>query len=319
MKALSLFGFLFVLMWGCSQGQGPTGMPVGQEGLVQNPNQNAIPGVLSVQISPQDPTSADTLMAQVQDQTGGHMANHLRYQWLRDGSPISGAASSALASSNFNKGESISVQISDPKMNDPKATMVSEAVRILNSPPQILSISFNPSDPRSNQPIEVTVQGSDQDQDPLDYTFRWYKNDQEVEGEMSGSLVTEYFHKGDHVHVVITAHDGEEEGEPFLSPAMPVLNSPPNITSNPPFSINEDGEYRYHIQAVDPDGDDISFEVAQGPSGMGVNSQNGLLSWRPTPDDIGVHSIEIAAVDPDGSRGIQQYDLQIFSREGASN
>ena len=71
-------------------------------------------------------------------------------------------------------------------------------------------------------------------------------------------------------------------------------NTPPNITSVPPFFAKATFEYQYLVVVDDPDGDFITYSVETGPSGMAIDG-NGLLSW--TPDAGGFENVTVRASD----------------------
>jgi RHS repeat-associated protein len=71
-------------------------------------------------------------------------------------------------------------------------------------------------------------------------------------------------------------------------------NSPPTITSVPPFFAKATFEYQYQVTVDDPDGDYIAYTVETGPAGMTIDS-NGLLSW--TPGAGGLENVVIRASD----------------------
>jgi hypothetical protein len=315
-KSVPFLMTLFFLLLGCSQGKENLEVYVPAEEAKNGENQ-MLGGVWGVEISPHEPSSDESLMVLVQEQMGGRLAPTLLYQWHRNGVLIPGVTSNHLPKQHFGKGDLIFVQVSNPKGVDQTSKIKSDPVSILNTPPRVLSVSFKPEQPRSGQPIEAAVQGLDYDEDSLEYAFRWYKNEQEIEGETSSVLEPEHFKKGDRIQVEVKAFDGENEGDSFSASPLIVLNTPPIITSKPPFSMGDNGEYQYTIQAEDPDGDNVFFEMVKGPEGMAMDSQRGSLSWKPSPNEIGTHSIEIAAVDPDGAKGIQKYDLEIFPLEAA--
>ena len=39
------------------------------------------------------------------------------------------------------------------------------------------------------------------------------------------------------------------------------------------------GVYSYQVEAADPEGDPISFSLADAPEGMTIDPESGLLSW----------------------------------------
>jgi len=309
-KSVLIHSLLIVSLWGCSNAPGVSEKVVSPNEII--PNQQSIQ---FVNISPKPAFTTSSLIALVQERNAGRMAQNPIYRWFKNGVEIDGVQSNTLMSSYFQKGDRISLSVKGYGGMEADKGFKAADLTIHNSLPRVTSLMIQPEKAYRTNPIEVLVQASDADQDPLEYVYQWYKNDQEIQGETSSFLNPEYFSKGERIHVVVAAYDGDEKGDFLQSLPVTVLNSPPEITSNPPGSVNGNGEYHYEIHSEDADNDEIYYELLQGPSGMMVERATGFLSWIPDEGDIGIHSIQIASVDPVGAKGIQKYDLQIFTLE----
>ena len=103
---------------------------------------------------------------------------------------------------------------------------------------------------------------------------------------------------------------GDGEGQPDQPPSTgqpndvpppsgPVSgNAPPSITGNAPTTAVAGKTYSFQPQASDPDGDTLSFTIANKPSWARFDASTGLLSGTPTEGDVGEYAdIEIAATD----------------------
>lgn len=69
---------------------------------------------------------------------------------------------------------------------------------------------------------------------------------------------------------------------------------PPYIISVAPEEAQIGMEYRYHTEAVDPEGSEITFDLTDSPSGM-VISPTGFITWTPT--QTGLFPVEIMISD----------------------
>jgi RHS repeat-associated protein len=67
-------------------------------------------------------------------------------------------------------------------------------------------------------------------------------------------------------------------GDVTTLPGAPQSNNAPYFTSAPVTSGALGQPYQYFATAVDPDGDALAFQLANGPSGMSI-SASGLLAW----------------------------------------
>ena len=74
-------------------------------------------------------------------------------------------------------------------------------------------------------------------------------------------------------------------------------NRPPSITSVPNTVTNTERLYQYQLEAFDGDGDLLLWSLDEAPAGMVVNAETGLLSWQPTTEQIGEHTVAVRVVD----------------------
>ncbi|WGO96915.1 choice-of-anchor A family protein [Saccharophagus degradans] len=90
-----------------------------------------------------------------------------------------------------------------------------------------------------------------------------------------------------------------------------VVNQSPVIISTPSLTAMENVNYTYQIEAIDPDGDSIEFAVISAPSSIGLDTTEGALTWLPTIEDIGIHTIKVAAYDSLGGWYEQSFELEV--------
>ena len=90
------------------------------------------------------------------------------------------------------------------------------------------------------------------------------------------------------------------------------------ITSRPVLTAQIGHEYEYQVVAVsDPPGMTITFELHDGPGGMMIDPQTGLIQWMPS--HTGSFRVEVRArgnhdsPNDDGGEAEQQYTLRVLS------
>ncbi len=88
-------------------------------------------------------------------------------------------------------------------------------------------------------------------------------------------------------------------------------NLPPQFTSTPPASGHSDEDYTYNVTATDPEEETLTFSLSDGPSGMTINPNTGVLTWTPTGE--GTFDVIVTVADPAGYAVHQDYDLTIFA------
>lgn len=72
-------------------------------------------------------------------------------------------------------------------------------------------------------------------------------------------------------------------------------------------STAPDFSYQHQVEAFDPDGDEVSFELLLSPSGMAIDSQTGQITWGPDASQTGNHDVEVQVNDSHGNLAIQRF------------
>ena len=93
-------------------------------------------------------------------------------------------------------------------------------------------------------------------------------------------------------------------------------NKPPVLKSEPPTQAKEGELYQHTLQAIDPDGDTVSFTLEQGPDGMKLDDKGGLR-WTPCRSEVGTHSIQIRIDDKRGGVFWLNFPVKVEGRNQA--
>jgi RHS repeat-associated protein len=91
------------------------------------------------------------------------------------------------------------------------------------------------------------------------------------------------------------------------------INRPPVVTTLPTLEAVVGRTYLYGFNAQDPDGDALSFALAQGPREMTVESGTGVLRWTPTVSDRGTHEVEVVVTDTRQASARQRFHVSVTS------
>ena len=75
------------------------------------------------------------------------------------------------------------------------------------------------------------------------------------------------------------------------------VNDPPIITSEAPSRAYRGVEYKYHVEAIDYDGDVLNYSLVQAPDGMEIDSEEGLITWTPTHNQVRNHTVIVEVFD----------------------
>ncbi|NLF33147.1 MAG: hypothetical protein GX591_19960, partial [Planctomycetes bacterium] len=92
-------------------------------------------------------------------------------------------------------------------------------------------------------------------------------------------------------------------------------NQPPQFSSVPRVSAPQDLEYQYLAEAVDPDGDAVSYRLTAAPSGMEIEEQTGLITWSRGAQSLppGNYSVAVEAADGFGGAARQSFTLTVYA------
>ena len=89
-------------------------------------------------------------------------------------------------------------------------------------------------------------------------------------------------------------------------------NEPPFVVSTPPTQVFEDSLLSYRIEAEDQDGDNITFTLVSGPSGM-VLDELGVLQWTPAQENVGTAAVEVRVTDSEGASSPHPFTLRVIN------
>jgi len=221
---------------------------------------NSIPSITSVTISPSSPTVTDTLTCSYSgygDADGD--ADASTYEWTVEG--VTMGYTSTLAGV-FVVGNIVACTVTPDDGKD-TGTPVSDTETIVNTPPQVTSVSLSPSAVYTNDTLTATVTTSDDDADTVTVSYAWFVDGTLVAETGSSLSGATYFDKGQDVYVEATPNDGTEDGATVSSGTVNVLNSPPNapsisISPSEP-TADDDLLCTVDTASTDEDGDSVSY------------------------------------------------------------
>jgi hypothetical protein len=297
----------FALACGSSETHTPSGPSMAQAPPTRSGNRP--PVVESVRLEPVDPKPGEHVRAIAQGSDPDGDPVEFKYLWRIDGRPLPDTTSE-VSIGPVAKGARIEVTVvgNDGHL---ESQPVVQTTTVANQPPQLVAIQLEPpGEINVGSPVVANPQAVDPDGDPITYHYSWWVNGHEAGGD-DPSLDTSKLRRGDTVKVRVVATDGIDESNAIESPPLRVGNAPPKITSSPG-GLDQDGTFRYAIQAVDPDGDrTLRYSLVKGPEGMTVDSLSGLVQWKPGATQTGKQAVEVAVDDQQGGKASQRFELNV--------
>lgn len=269
---------------------------------------NIAPIIEEVAIRPSTPRPGERVTAVVTASDPDGDPVKLTYRWYNDGQPLP-QTGPELMLEGVSKGSEIGVTVTahdgfEPGL-DAEAT-----VYVVNQSPILRGVVFEPLGEVSRaHDVTASPRSFDPDGDEVEYRYAWRVNGEELFND-SDSLSTRDFKRGDEIVLSVTADDGQDQSKPLVSDPITVVNAPPTITSDP---SGFDGErFVYRVDARDPDGDrTLRYHLVQGPDGMQIDVQSGLVTWNPRSDQAGEHRVEIRVEDQKGGSDRQGFELSL--------
>jgi DNA-binding beta-propeller fold protein YncE len=176
--------------------------------------------VVTVTLDPANPRTDQTVSAIVDAHDpdlrpmGAPDPTTRTYEWLRNGTIISGQTGSALdlkLAGNGDHGDQITVRVtaSDGQLT----STATQSVDVVNTAPTS-TVSLSPASPKTNDVLVATTNASDADGDALSYTYTWTVNGAVKRTATASSTdrldlkVKGNGDKGDVVTVIVTVSDG---------------------------------------------------------------------------------------------------------------
>lgn len=196
------------------------------------------------------------------------------YRWFRNDTLVPTEVQARVPSSRTTRGDRWRAEIRASDGLDTGPACAATAT-VANTAPQVHAANLGPGpfDTRFDIPC-VVASSSDDDGDPISYTYRWFVNGSPASAT-SAALPRAAFVRGDEVACEVTPRDGREAGAPFTTAAVSVDNAPPAV-SEP--SVTPAGPQAFETLGcvytfTDPDGDadasTVSWTVNGQPAGTG--------------------------------------------------
>ena len=89
---------------------------------------------------------------------------------------------------------------------------------------------------------------------------------------------------------------------------------PPQIVSDPVGEVMAGRSYVYQVQAVDSGTDtSLTYSLKLRPEGMAINAKSGVMQWRPTNENEGESTVQVAAYNPSGQMALQSFRVRVVA------
>ena len=258
----------------------------------------------TVRLIPENATRKNTISVYVR----GANPKDLRYRWFVNDIEVTEVRGMVLRYSGLKKHDMVRVEVTGENGTE----CLSDPLIIANTPPKVHAARLMPATPRTGDDISVETRTLDEDGDDVAVDYKWAVNGENVPAGLlddPGVLPGDLVKRGDRITVMITPDDGETRGQTITLESI-VVNSPPEVSKDIEAEFNG-SLYTARINALDPDGDRITYRLVQAPDGMTINPETGVITWLVTSDDEGEHDITVVVDDGHGGEIILPFTTTI--------
>lgn len=167
-------------------------------------------------------------------------------------------------------------------------------------PPRIVSAKITPESLFVNTPqIIVTAMIEDPDGDSTSLFVHWMLNDDRIPDSSNVlDLRKLKLKKNDRITGGAVAFDGEFKSEPFMF-ELEIANSAPVFSTRVDSVVASPESLYYQVPIIDPDGDKLTFELLDAPSGVKIDKNTGIIYG--SAGDVNTFEVLVRATDTDGA------------------
>jgi hypothetical protein len=146
--------------------------------------------------------------------------------------------------------------------------------------PEITNIEIDPETPTSSDFIRALPVLKYGQPRYVTFFYSWFVNGEPVPDCNKKLLDKKYYKKGDTIYCKVKATRGKLESKEFKSRKIKIGNSPPIINYSEIGSFEIPGEFRYTINAADPDGDKLTYRLLEPlDRGIVIDPDTGIIQW----------------------------------------
>lgn len=146
--------------------------------------------------------------------------------------------------------------------------------------PEITKIEIDPAAPTSSDFIRALPKLKYGQPRYVTFSYLWFVNGESIPNFNKQLLDKKYYNKGDTVYCRVKATRGKLKSKEVKSRKIKIANSPPIINYSEIGSFEVPGEFRYTIDATDPDGDNLVYRLlAPLDRGIVIDAGTGVIEW----------------------------------------
>jgi hypothetical protein len=238
---------------------------------------NTVPVISLAEILPVQPRlgSRINLRIRASDDDGDRLTYAVN--WFRNDRVIGSGLEFYLA--EVEKGDRIYADVTPSDGKQFGETVRTTTIIVANSQPKIIGVKLEPEAiVSSTGEIHIIAEGIDPDADSLSYFCYWHVNDDDRLPDSSTTLSLQELEliKGMVVTSQLYAHDGDTVSSPYVL-EIEIANSPPMLSAERESIPYSPDSIVYVLPIVDPDGDNVRYELVEAPPGLRIDQTFGIV------------------------------------------
>lgn len=265
----------------------------------QRTTPNAVPVITRAEILPTHPQrgSRINLRIRASDDDGERISYAVN--WFCNDRIIGSGLEFYL--SDVEKGDRIYAEVTPSDGHQSGTTVRTTTVTVANSPPKIIGVKLEPEAiVSSTGEMRIIAEGVDPDADSLSYFCYWRINDG---NRLPDSSTTLRLHdlgleKGMILTSELYAYDGDTVSSSYVL-EIEITNSPPMLSAEQESIPYSPDSIVYALPIIDPDGDNLSYELIEAPAGLRIDQTSGIVHGSVTETEP--FEILVRATDTEGA------------------
>jgi hypothetical protein len=240
----------------------------------------------------------------------------LRYRWFVNEKQVAVTNDGQMNPELLKRDDRVRVEVKSVIESLEGVPYLTAPVVVVNTPPSLKQIAFEPGQPKAGEKIQLKVDVVDPDQEEVRLKVKWWRNDHLVSEGEDAYLDTNGFERGDRIVASVIPRDSRTQGKEVFSQPYTLANGPPQfLDSGNPRVIARSLEHT--VKAIDPENDPLTFFLETAPPGMTIEEKTGHIRWFIPMEAKGAFRVKV--VVKDDHEGWASQELELTSPSGPAS
>ena len=271
----------------------------------QAPKVDRLPVVDKIELAPDGAQPGDSIYARIEITDLDRDAFTAEYQWFVNGEVQAGATADSISTEGLGPGAEVYVKVRPRQSKDGKFGDWKTSGKLAlgeDKASLVKGVSIVPQTVTRAAPAKAVVDYGDLPERMVrQISYRWFVNEQAVEGDgTTDALSPKFYKRGDELRVEISTDGSFAAPSLWKSRIYPVINASPTFADAPAIAV-EGNTATISFPAADADGDTLTYSIRDAPPGTTIPDINqGLAIVNFTQARPGTYEVVFGAKDGHG-------------------